>query len=159
MRPGHWQAQVRVELRTPGFGGSGFATGPWPWLDDFRRVRTGLSLGGTGIGPEAGSGAKERDDIRFIQRRRDNFCFRDTIKKLDPSLSATEMQIHANYSTHNKRTVYGAALLVTALLIILSRIIAVLWPGFRTLILHHPIFCSQVRYIDFLTSRYAVTLL
>jgi flagellar basal body-associated protein FliL len=37
----------------------------------------------------------------------------------------------ADHDTQNKRTLYGVALLVTALLIILSRVLAVLWHGYK----------------------------
>jgi hypothetical protein len=37
----------------------------------------------------------------------------------------------ADQNTQHKRTLYGVALLVTALLIILSRVMAVLWLGYK----------------------------
>jgi hypothetical protein len=48
------------------------------------------------------------------------------------------MDQDADYRTHHKRTVYGAALLMTVLLIILTRALAALWPGCKTSNFYRP---------------------
>jgi hypothetical protein len=62
------------------------------------------------------------------------------------------MDQDADYSTHHKRTVYGAALLMTVLLIIVTRALAALWPGCKTSNFYRP---PKVRAIAQSVERYA----